>query len=40
MSNEEILEYCFGDDKPDSDEYLGGFIEGAQEFFDEVRDRL
>lgn len=40
MSHEEILEYCFGEEEPDSDEYVGGFVEGAQELFDEIKDQL
>lgn len=36
----EFRTYCFGDDDDVSDEFVVGFVEGAQEFFQEVRDEL
>lgn len=37
----EVCEYCFGDDNDRvSDDYVAGFIEGANEFFEGVKDQL
>lgn len=37
----EVYEYCFGDDSDHvSEEYVAGFIEGAKEFFEEVKGQL
>jgi hypothetical protein len=40
LTNEEIVKYMFGNDAEPTDEYIEGFIEGAQEFFAEVRNQL
>jgi predicted oxidoreductase (fatty acid repression mutant protein) len=40
LTNEEIVKYMFGNDVEPTDEYIEGFIEGAQEFFAEVRNQL
>ncbi|MDQ7251645.1 hypothetical protein [Dongia sedimenti] len=40
-TDEEIIEDLSGDlDIPTTDEWVAGFIEGAQEFFEEVEDQL
>jgi beta-glucosidase-like glycosyl hydrolase len=40
LTNEEIVKYMFGNDAEPTDEYIEGFIKGAQEFFAEVRNQL
>lgn len=42
MDNQERLEYLFGDDDrlAEEDGYVDAFIEGAAEFFAEVKDQL
>ena len=40
LTNEDIVKYMFGNDAEPTDEYIGGFIKGAQEFFAEVRNQL
>jgi hypothetical protein len=41
MSDGEIKEYCFGGDETAlTDEYVGGFVDGAQEFFEQIKGRL
>jgi hypothetical protein len=40
MSAADFNEYCFGTDEDFSDEYVGAWIEGAQEFYEEVRDKI
>jgi beta-glucosidase-like glycosyl hydrolase len=40
LTNEETVKYMFGNDAEPTDEYIGGFIKGAQEFFAEVRNQL
>jgi hypothetical protein len=41
MTAAEVKEYCFGNENEDiTDEYVGAWIEGVQEFFEEVRDKL
>ena len=41
LSKGEVFEQCFGEEGANvSDEYIAGFIEGANEFFSEVKDQL
>jgi Arc/MetJ-type ribon-helix-helix transcriptional regulator len=41
MDNSELGKICFGDDDDDrSDTYIEGFIEGAVEFFEQVRNQI
>jgi hypothetical protein len=41
LNRAELLGYCFGDEAAEvTEEYIGAFIEGAKEFFEEVRDQL
>jgi hypothetical protein len=40
LSRAQLQDYCFGEDAHVTDEYVGAFIEGAKEFFEEVRDKI
>jgi len=41
LSETQVNQICFGSEEPDlTDEYIGAFIEGAQEFYNEVKDLL
>jgi hypothetical protein len=37
---EHVVKYMFGNDAEPTDQYIEGFIKGAQEFFAEVRNQL
>jgi hypothetical protein len=39
-ADSEFFDQVFGLDEEPAEEYIGGFIQGAKEFFDEVRYRL
>jgi hypothetical protein len=40
LGNNELRQFCFGDDRGRSDIFVEAFIEGAIEYFTKVRDQL
>jgi hypothetical protein len=40
LTNEELVKYMFDNDAEPTDQYIEGFIKGAQEFFAELRNQL
>jgi hypothetical protein len=40
LTNEELVKHVFDNDAEPTDQYIEGFIKGAQEFFAEVRNQL